>query len=39
MTFKIESEAPGKTALSIRVGSFGDPAYSDIIYAKLKTKI
>lgn len=39
VTFKIESEALGKTAVSIRVGSFGDPSYSEIIYAKLKTKI
>ncbi len=39
VTFEIEGEAPGKTAVSIRVGTIGDPEYSEIIYAKLKPKI
>ncbi len=39
VVFKISSETPESTAVSIRVGSFGDKNYSEIIYAQLKPKI
>ena len=39
VTFKVKSKSTQLTALSIRVGVFGDREASDLIYAKIKPKL
>ena len=39
VVFEVKARSPESTAVSIRVGAFGDKGASELIYAKLKPKL
>ena len=39
VVFEVKAKSPDHTAISIRVGAFGDKGASELIYGKLKPKL
>ena len=39
VVFEVKAKSPDHTAISIRVGAFGDKGASELIYSKLKPKL